>query len=84
MTLDLTQFHEIFFEESFEALDSMEAALLKLSAGEVDQALAQTMRLPGAANAGPWVSRARRYIAVHRALDEIESAALLTPANNIR
>ena len=31
MTLDLTQFHEIFFEESFEALDSMEAALLKLS-----------------------------------------------------
>ena len=34
MTLDLTQFHEIFFEENFEALDSMEAALLKLSAGE--------------------------------------------------
>ena len=59
-------------------------ALQRLSAGEVDQALAQTMRLPGAANAGPWVSRARRYIAVHRALDEIESAALLTPANNIR
>lgn len=59
-------------------------ALQRLSAGEVDQALAQTMRLPGAANAGAWVARARRYIAVHRALDEVESAALLTPANNIR
>src|SRR6478752_6201862 len=33
MTLDLTQFHETFFAESNEALDSMEAALLKLSAG---------------------------------------------------
>lgn len=33
MTLDLTQFHGVFFEESFEALDSMEAALLKLNLG---------------------------------------------------
>src|SRR3954465_791733 len=33
MTLDLTQFHGVFFEESFEALDSMEAALLKLDVG---------------------------------------------------
>ena len=33
MTLDLAQFHESFFQESFEALDSMEAALLALSAG---------------------------------------------------
>jgi two-component system chemotaxis sensor kinase CheA len=33
MTLDLAQFHEAFFQESFEALDSMEAALLRLSAG---------------------------------------------------
>ena len=31
MTLDLAQFHDAFFEESFEALDSMEAALLKLN-----------------------------------------------------
>ncbi len=43
MSLDLTQFHEIFFEESFEALDSMEAALLKLSAGEVDAELINTI-----------------------------------------
>ena len=52
-------------------------ALQRLSAGEVDQALAETMRLPGAAGAADWVAKARRYIAAHRALDEIESAALL-------
>jgi hypothetical protein len=53
-------------------------ALQRLSSGEVDQALAETMRLPGAGNAGAWVAKARRYIAAHRALDEIESGALLT------
>ena len=52
-------------------------ALAKLEAGEVDAALAETMRLPGSANATQWIARARRYIAVHRSLDEIESAALL-------
>ena len=52
-------------------------ALQRLSTGDVDQALAETMRLPGAARAGDWVAKARRYIAAHRALDEIESAALL-------
>jgi hypothetical protein len=52
-------------------------ALQRLSSGNVDQALAETMRLPGAARAGDWVQKARRYVAAHRALDEIESAALL-------
>jgi hypothetical protein len=52
-------------------------ALLRIQAGDVDQALAETMRLPGASRAGAWVANARRYIAAHRALDEIESAALL-------
>lgn len=52
-------------------------ALQRLSSGDVDQALAETMRLPGATNASDWTQKARRYIAVHRALDEIESAALL-------
>ena len=45
--------------------------------GRVDAALAETMRLPGAASAGDWVIDARRYILAHRALDEVESAALL-------
>ena len=49
----------------------------RLASGDVDQALAETMRLPGASRAGDWVAKARRYVATHRALDEIESAALL-------
>jgi len=49
----------------------------RLASGDVDQALAETMRLPGAARAGDWINKARRYIMVHRALDEIESAALM-------
>lgn len=52
-------------------------ALQRLSTGDVDQALAETMRLPGASRAGDWTDKARRYVAAHRALDEIESAALL-------
>jgi len=52
-------------------------ALQRLSAGDVDRALAETMRLPGASRAGDWTAKARRYVTVHRALDEIESAALL-------
>ena len=43
MTLDLTQFHETFFAESVEALDSMENALLKLSAGDADAELVNTI-----------------------------------------
>ena len=49
----------------------------RLAAGQVDGALAETMRLPGATRTKEWIDQARRYIAVHRALDEIESAALL-------
>jgi len=52
-------------------------AQLRLSSGDVDQALAETMRMPGAARASDWTQKARRYVAAHRALDEIESAALL-------
>ena len=56
-----------------------ERALRRLQAGDVDQALAETMRMPGAAGASEWIDDARRYIAVHRALDEIEAAALMPP-----
>lgn len=52
-------------------------AMARLEQGQVDVALAETMRMPGASRAGPWVAKARRYIAAHRALDEIESSALL-------
>ena len=54
-----------------------ERARARLSAGEVDAALAETMRMPGATRAGAWINKARQYVAVRRALDEIESSALL-------
>jgi hypothetical protein len=56
-------------------------AMQRLSSGDVDQALAETMRLPGAGRASDWVDKARRYVTAHRALDEIESAALLGGGN---
>jgi len=59
-------------------------AMQRLDSGEVDQALAETMRLPGAARAGDWIAKARRYVAAHRALDEIESAALLAGPGSTR
>jgi hypothetical protein len=52
-------------------------ALSRLEAGDVDAAVAETMRLPGASRADAWVAKARRYVAAHRALDEVESSALM-------
>ena len=36
MSIDLSQFHQIFFEESFEGLDVMESSLLELQPGSED------------------------------------------------
>ncbi len=36
MTIDLAQFHDAFFDESFEALDLMESTLLTLTVGSPD------------------------------------------------
>ncbi|WP_426266197.1 hypothetical protein [Sphingomonas sp. LHG3443-2] len=52
-------------------------AVARLGTGQVDQALAEAMRLPGISAAPKWVADARTYIAAHRALDQIEGAALL-------
>jgi two-component system chemotaxis sensor kinase CheA len=43
MALDLAQFHDGFFDESFEALDQMEAALLKLTVGAAEPELIGTI-----------------------------------------
>ncbi len=43
MALDLAQFHDAFFEESYEALDSMESALLKLNPGAPEPELINTI-----------------------------------------
>ncbi len=59
---------------------TFERAQARLVEGQVSEALAEAMRLPGVSRAPEWVARARTYIASHRALDEIESSALLTGA----
>jgi two-component system chemotaxis sensor kinase CheA len=43
MALDLAQFHDAFFDESFEALDTMEAALLKLNIGAPEPEIVNTI-----------------------------------------
>ena len=58
------------------------SARQRLAAGDVDQALAETMRLPGASRATDWIVKARRYIAVHRALDEIDPRHFFRAANS--
>ena len=54
----------------------------RLDAGQVDVALAEVLRLPGQERAAPWIAAARRYVSARRALDTIETAALLDPARN--
>ncbi len=36
MSIDISQFHDVFFEESFEGLDAMESGLLDLDVGAAD------------------------------------------------
>lgn len=54
-------------------------ALAALDAGEVSAALSETQRLPAAprSEVQSWTERARQYVATQRALDELESAALI-------
>jgi hypothetical protein len=44
-------------------------------------ALAEVLRIPNHPAAAAWITDARRYIAARRALDTIETAALLDPRN---
>lgn len=50
-----------------------------LQSGDVEVALLEVLRLPGHERAGKWIADARRYVAARRALDRLESAALLEP-----
>lgn len=61
--------------------ERLQRATRRLDAGQVDVALAEVLRMPGQASAADWVARARRYVAARRALDMIETAALLDPRN---
>lgn len=50
-----------------------------LEAGRVEAALAEIEQLPGRTKAADWIARARLYAEARRALDIIESAAILEP-----
>ncbi len=52
-------------------------AIRRLDAGQVDVALAEVLRLPAHDRARNWIEDARQYVAARRALDTIETAALL-------
>lgn len=43
MSIDLSQFHQVFFEESFEGLDAMETALMDLDPSAVDSETINTI-----------------------------------------
>ena len=43
VNLDLSQFHEIFFEESREGLEAMESGLLNLNVGVPDPEVVNTV-----------------------------------------
>ena len=61
--------------------ERFDRAGLLLRNGQVDQALAEVERLPGAASAPGWIADARRYASALRALDLIETTAILEPRN---
>jgi thioredoxin-like negative regulator of GroEL len=50
-----------------------------LESGQVDGALAEVARLPGRDKAAAWMTAARRYIQARRALDVLETAAIVEP-----
>ncbi len=62
-------------------VDRVARARRLLEAGQVEAALAEISRTPGAAQADRWAGAARRYIGARRALDTLEAAAIGTPAN---
>ena len=61
-------------------IDRVARARRLIEAGQVEAALAEVSRTPGAAQAQRWSGAARRYIGARRALDTLEAAAISTPA----
>lgn len=60
-------------------VDRVARAQRLLEAGQVEAALAEVSRTPGASQATRWTEAARRYITARHALNTIESAAILSP-----
>ena len=64
---------------SIQPAERLERAKLFLQSGRVPAAIAEVRNLPGAAGAGGWIADAQRYAAMQRALDLIETSAVLEP-----
>jgi hypothetical protein len=60
--------------------DRLSRARHLLEGGQVEAALAEVSRLPGAPKAQRWIAAAHRYIDARQALDVIETAAIIGPA----
>jgi hypothetical protein len=60
--------------------DRLTRARRMLQNGQVEAALAEVARMPGATQGGRWINAARRYIGARQALDAIETAAILGQA----
>ncbi|MGN6497925.1 MAG: hypothetical protein ACTHK5_11415 [Tsuneonella sp.] len=57
----------------------LERARFFLESGRVDRAIGEVQNLPGADDARAWIAQAQRYAAAQRALDLIETSAVLEP-----
>lgn len=57
----------------------IERARLFLLSGRTEEAVSEVRNMPGAANAAGWLRDAERYGATQRALDLVETAAVLEP-----
>lgn len=57
--------------------DRLDRARLLLRTGQADAAADEIARMPGKTGAADWIAAARRYAGVQRALDLIETTALL-------
>lgn len=60
--------------------DRLSRARQQLDAGQVEAALVEVSRLPGAGSAGNWMNAARRYVKARHALDILEMTALTSAA----
>ena len=68
--------------QSPRAAERLDRARRYLGAGQADLAIAEVEAMPGAATANDWLIDARRYHEARRALDLIETAAILEPRDS--
>ena len=68
--------------QSPRATERLERARRYLSGGMADKAIAEVEAMPGVSAASEWLIEARRYHEARRALDLIETAAILEPRDS--